>query len=944
MNTEPSVPGVPSSLESPPSGGVAPPVVSLYSVLPCELLTWKNFERLCVRLTRLEAEIEHSQLYGVGGQSQEGIDLYARAFDGSYSVSQCKRIENLGPSELRKAVTKFLEGSWAKRAKKFVFCTSKGALRTKLAEEREEQTQRLKAEGVEFAVWDCEEISNLLKSQPRLVFDFFGPPWVEVFLGRQALETLGSRLDSSKVNEFRTKLRKFYDFLFAVQDPGIPVPPRPGVESISILDRFVSQDVYVDEGMKRAAFSGADQRLEQAGAQEYGNVARFAHQDHDGKLKNLPAKPLRTRESMSSWLARSKNSLITGGPGSGKSSLLRYVALEVLTENLGKDRIAVGRGEALPVWLPFGFWTRRIAEEGSIGVTQCAREWLEFWSQGELWPLVEKALEDERVLLLVDGLDEAANQDAGRAAIQQLQVFIGTHETSVITTSRPLFNVGVNGANWQAAELAALSDAQRAEVCSKWFAIRKRMEGGPESSAWGHELFRHQSDAFVEELNGSHDLEQLSRVPLLLLLLMFLRFRNAMLPRDRFQAYAKVVDYLLEEHPAVRRAAASQIGPQGVTLQDVDVRSILARVAFEIQVDTPEGVIPLDSLHGLVGRFLNDSDGLNLDLGNAELRLYGAEFIRHVRDSSGILLSQGTDTVGFLHRALQEYLAALHIASWPLAAISQLFVKYGPQLAWREVILNVLSQLNRPDEVGQLLKSLKASVGDSVQEFYARELVTEAACTDMRCPADLARQLVTDAVRHVEDHDWLSHRRRLVRHLMVGLNIPRTKEILRGALKRWIFRSGTWRPAWYDALSSWEKREDVLGALITSLNDEEFEVQRAAAKALGVVGRGDGPTGDRVAKIAGNAIDVSHSAAALRALSLGWPDHEKLPGLLKNATQSRSRWLRLTGTTASVRLGHRDIDLFTSLVEDASGDPLNRPYQWTEEIAECLSLGWKGSA
>jgi hypothetical protein len=55
--------------------------------LPFGDLAWENFERMCLRLVRLEAEVEHCQLYGTRGQDQEGIDLYARgALDEEYTV------------------------------------------------------------------------------------------------------------------------------------------------------------------------------------------------------------------------------------------------------------------------------------------------------------------------------------------------------------------------------------------------------------------------------------------------------------------------------------------------------------------------------------------------------------------------------------------------------------------------------------------------------------------------------------------------------------------------------------------------------------------------------------------------------------------------------------------------------------------------------------------
>jgi len=66
---------IPSWLETPPLSLIKPPVTTRLQELPLGELSWEDFERLCLRLARLEANVEHCQLYGERGQKQEGIDL-----------------------------------------------------------------------------------------------------------------------------------------------------------------------------------------------------------------------------------------------------------------------------------------------------------------------------------------------------------------------------------------------------------------------------------------------------------------------------------------------------------------------------------------------------------------------------------------------------------------------------------------------------------------------------------------------------------------------------------------------------------------------------------------------------------------------------------------------------------------------------------------------------
>jgi hypothetical protein len=53
----------------------------------------------------------------------------------------------------------------------------------------------------------------------------------------------------------------------------------------------------------------------------------------------------------------------------------------------------------LPIFVPFAFWTQEIAKQSSPprGLVECLHRWLMFWSAGDCWPLVGKALEDERL-------------------------------------------------------------------------------------------------------------------------------------------------------------------------------------------------------------------------------------------------------------------------------------------------------------------------------------------------------------------------------------------------------------------------------------------------------------------------------------------------------------------------------------------------------------------
>jgi hypothetical protein len=188
------VPAFDYLIDEPSDPFPAPPVETAVQLLPFDRLLWENFERLCYRLVRANAECEDARLFGVKGQDQSGIDLYCR-HAGGYSVYQCRRVETLTAAELAGAVSDFLDGEWSGSASCFVFCTSLSAARTQLAAEIKVQATRLKAKGIAFEVWDAEELSAQLKERaPSLVGDFFGLAWRDAFLPEDAVAGLSSQI------------------------------------------------------------------------------------------------------------------------------------------------------------------------------------------------------------------------------------------------------------------------------------------------------------------------------------------------------------------------------------------------------------------------------------------------------------------------------------------------------------------------------------------------------------------------------------------------------------------------------------------------------------------------------------------------------------------------------------------------------------------------------
>lgn len=311
-------PQPPTRLETPPTSVPLPPVETRHQSLPFGELAWENFERLCLRLVRTDAQVEHCQLYGTQGQGQQGIDLLARMSDGTaHRVYQCKREESFGPAKIRKAVETFLAGNWVSRAQAFVLCTQESLRPTDRYEEFERQREVLRERGIQFIQWDADALTEELRKHPDLIDDFFGRRWVEVFLGEEAAVRLGPRLDAAQTITLRKGLKEFYETVFAVQDPGPPTSHGGGTAAIPLADRFVAPDI---EDVRVASEAGSPDH----GVGEEGESPAEAMREPNmaAELRARRRRPQHVerehyrREPVETWLAAGDRSVVLGSPGS----------------------------------------------------------------------------------------------------------------------------------------------------------------------------------------------------------------------------------------------------------------------------------------------------------------------------------------------------------------------------------------------------------------------------------------------------------------------------------------------------------------------------------------------------------------------------------------------------------------------------------------------------
>ena len=234
---------------------------------------------------------------------------------------------------------------------------------------------------------------------------------------------------------------------------------------------------------------------------------------------------MRTDEAVAVFDAIEKNRalVVLGAPGSGKTMLLRRIALAYAdySDEYPSD-------EPIPVLLEL----HRLASETTTIEQQLAAEFAR-----NSFPHAEKfiaqALARGTLMLMFDGLDEVDSQGRQRV-VQQIKDLMDTHEECrvIITCRVAVYNDEFAGVVDQTLEIAEFNDQQVQQFLAAW-----QDEMPPEKSV----------EQLLRALRDRPRIMSLARNPLLLTIIAFLYSDpKFILPHSRTEFYQKATTLLLE--------------------------------------------------------------------------------------------------------------------------------------------------------------------------------------------------------------------------------------------------------------------------------------------------------------------------------------------------------------------------------------------------------------
>lgn len=374
--------------------------------------------------------------------------------------------------------------------------------------------------------------------------------------------------------------------------------------------------------------------------------------------------------------------LLRGPAGSGKSTLVQWLALNAARQSFGSELSDWNR--CVPFVLRLRAFTALDALPAPAEFLRAAGVPLH-GSAPAGW--ADRMMGQGRALVLVDGVDEVPDRLRKRTERWLKDLIVAYPRAKYVVTTRPsaVPETWLSGSGFEPHTLLAMRQEDVRAFIGHW---HRAARSECASEAERAELERYEN-ALRRAVGTRRDLGLLATNPLMCALLCALnRDRRMQLPRARKELYDAALDMLL-----VRRDTEREIiGVEGVDLTREEQTALLQRLAYWL------------IRNGLVEARQDDVVALIADWLRAMSQVRGDpdQVFAHLLNRSGLLREPAPGAVGFVHRTFQDYLGAKAAVE---ARDFGVLVRHAHEDQWDDVVQMAVGHA-RPDERASLLTAL----------------------------------------------------------------------------------------------------------------------------------------------------------------------------------------------------------------------------------------------
>ncbi len=472
-------------------------------------------------------------------------------------------------------------------------------------------------------------------------------------------------------------------------------------------------------------------------------------EDLEQRLARLDAERLRTAKGagqpvpIDSALQRGGGLVMLGGPGSGKTTLVKRLARSCA---LGPDALKERYGKmpwCFPVVVPITVFDDRRDHQGiyefvkahlkNLGGKALVAAFEDYWAAGQC-------------LLLLDGLDEVADTGRRIGCARAVGQLLKQHaDNRILVTSRPVgYNICRISVPCEHVQLEPFDRTDIEQFARNWYLAYDRAVH-PEHP--DPKQAQNDADELIKEIENNPRVESLATNPLMLTIIALIKQQNVTLPERRVQLYDIVLNTLIRSWNLARSLANRPVGEQ---LNAEETKKVWAAVAYWMHSEKSTGTCPRGQLQDRLVKVL-------IDIGKDELEAeqLAEAYIDAAAERAGLLEERGAGIFAFMHQTFQEYLAARFLAK-PHSKVIERVLQLAPDPRWHEVIrltAGYIGVIQEDDEmVTELVMAIANHNGGPLEPYMCTSLRLAASCLadQVRVKPPEANRVVIEICRRLK--------------------------------------------------------------------------------------------------------------------------------------------------------------------------------------------------
>ena len=641
--------------------------------------------------------------------------------------------------------------------------------------------------------------------------------------------------------------------------------------------------------------------------------------------------------------------VILGDPGSGKTTMLRYLALKH-AQALWESRSAVDNELGLPHF-PILI---RIADyvESGVWKEKSLSNFLADYFMHEcpivgLANLIHAELAGGNCLILLDGLDEIVRADERRDVVQRIEDFVRHYENvpnRFIITSRIVgYSSAPLGALFTCYTVQEMDKTRIRRFLERWCKAVETAQTPDLSPETRDAKAQREIEGIMRAVSASLGVHHLAANPLFLRTLALIHRTGAQLPQKRIELYKLAADTLVRIwHPSPNI-------PEPTILEDRNLTPLLSRLAYWLHTNKPTGIATEGEVYIVLGEEWARIKGLLWDEENLAIKSEIENFLQVVREYTGLFVERAPRRYGFMHLTFEEYYAARYLVARSKSR-AKMLREHLHDPRWREPILLALGfvGLDSPEDANELLETAILAQGEGAKRLhfhssryedilgldylFALRRLGDQFPVNSRLLWRLIERLSNELLHHAGSARFQRYQQEL-RDILKLLRDSNGASVLSSLLVAGL--GGISHVQRHEAAKSLgllgDNSDEVIDGLINTLNKDIPWVRCAAAKSLGLLRQ----TSSKVMYALLTALHNDYQSVGYQAaesLGLLGQSSDEVLGVILNALQDNDPEIRCRAVQGLRQLGQISDTLVGALLNALDDDDPDVRYQAMQSL------------